>query len=187
MDGLTQTAFRAELKAVVAALTYARTAQGSPQIRLWVDCQGVIDKFLLLVGGQRLLRRTSPNADLWQEVLDLVWDVGRERISITKVPAHVELTEEHSEFERWLIVNNACADRAAGQSNRDRPDSVWRLWEHHVAQTLGHQELMGQIWRHILAVGKRWTDMFKRNLPGDTTTNEASQDFSAGFSTGRTI
>lgn len=168
LDGLTQTAFRAELKAVVAALTYARTAQGSPQIRLWVDCQGVVDKFLLLVGGQRLLRRTSPNADLWQEVLDLVWDVGRERISITKVPAHVELTEEHSEFERWLIVNNACADRAAGQSNRDRPDSVWRLWEHHVAQTLGHQELMGQIWRHILAVGKRWTDMFKRNLPGVT-------------------
>ena len=165
LDGLTQTAFRAELKAVAVALSYGRQWSGDAPIRIWVDCQGVVDKFLMLVSGQRSLRRSGPNADLWREVLDAVADIGRDKIVVAKVAAHVVVSDELSELERWLAINNGCADRAAGQANIERPDSVWRLWEHHVRQVEGVQHVMDALWRHQLAVSVRWTEFYTQATP----------------------
>ena len=57
-------------------------------VRIWTDCQGVINKFYLLAWGNKKLKQNSSNADLWTWVLQSVEGLGRSLIQLRKVPAH---------------------------------------------------------------------------------------------------
>ena len=80
LAGLCQTAFRAELYAVAYVLHWASVS--SVSVRLWSDCLGVINKFLLLTRGNVKLKLNEPNYDLWTWILDSVHCLGLRRIQL---------------------------------------------------------------------------------------------------------
>ncbi|CAE7783021.1 unnamed protein product [Symbiodinium sp. CCMP2592] len=88
LRGILQTAFRAEITAVIAALRVALVSKRV--VRIWSDCAGVVKRLRAAGKGQLVVRSSLPNCDLWSEVVALV-----ERIqtpwSIHKVAAHEDL------------------------------------------------------------------------------------------------
>ena len=159
--GLVQTAFRAELIAVAAALYYG--AGTNRPLRIWSDCQGVIRRFTALVHGCCQLKANAPNADLWGLILDLVDNIGLERIIIQKVAAHQVLPVSASPFERWVHHHNAAVDRAAREANMNRPGHIWHLWEQLALQTCGLQRICSDILNFQLQVCQQWTQHSKED------------------------
>ena len=104
LSGLTQTVYRAELRAVVAAVSFA--IQASRFCRIWSDCQAVISGFSKFVVRRFPVNPNHAHADLWRELQLLVWDFGVSRVQIIKVPSHQGLDSEQPAFDRWYIVGN---------------------------------------------------------------------------------
>ena len=161
LQGLYQSAFRAELQAVVVALDWALSCPSSISgVRLWIDCQGVLDKMLLLLDGLQRPKLTGPNGDLWQALVDKAGQFGRSRIWFAKVAAHVEESDQTTALDTWFALGNAAADRAARQANFGRPPAAWDLWERHAAEVCGHRALGDTLRTFQLAVCKLWTTQF---------------------------
>ena len=80
-----QSAFRAELTALVHALRWARSSGFS--VRLWSDCLGVVRGFRRLQSGQPL-RRNRVHTDLWLQISDVLADWEGGVIKIVKVVSH---------------------------------------------------------------------------------------------------
>lgn len=161
LGGLVQTAFRAELTAVCAALTYGQ--QSGRDIRIWTDCLGVVRKYTALVQGHGTVRRNSSNADLWFRILDLVDCIGAHRIQVIKVAAHQNPDTLGSEHEKWIARNNATVDWAARAANLDRPPAIWNLWERLVQDTVHLQTVCNTIVGHQLRVAQRWSAAFENS------------------------
>ena len=127
VSGLLQTSFRAELTAVAHAVKFAR--QANVGVRIWADCQAVVDGLALLLADLGRIRANSANADLWTEIVADARDLGCQRVQVVKVAAHETVVDSDSEFERWCKINNACADAAAKAANANRAPEFWQLWE----------------------------------------------------------
>ena len=155
LSGLVQTAFRAELTALCAALFYGQF-QGR-QIRIWTDCQGVQMKFTALVQGGCQLRPNSPNTDLWAMVLELVSAIGADNIQVIKVAAHQTLPEGALDVDAWVHYHNSAVDRAARVANLNRSSSAWSLWEELALQTTGLLRISQDILQFQLQVCQRWS------------------------------
>ena len=166
LPGLIQTSFRAELMALVAALVYG-SALGCT-ITIWTDCLGVQLKYLALTRGGCQLRPNSPNMDLWSTVLDLAAQIGENNITVVKVAAHQILNDGASDIEKWVYHHNAAADHAAKTANRDRPGSVWTLWEQLVRQTEGLHRVCNEILDYQLKVCERWSESSPTTRPQPT-------------------
>ncbi len=154
LSGMIQTAFRAELTAVCAALHYA-CGLARP-VRIWTDCLGVLRKFYGVVAGHGSIRINSANADLWLRVVELSHHIGIGNIQLIKVAAHQQLSSQATDLERWIHVHNAAVDGAARWANVSRPRSIWDLWEALVLQTDGLQNVCKQVLAHQLRVCLRW-------------------------------
>lgn len=161
--GLSQTAYRAELTALVAALTFV--AQSPRWVRIWSDCEAVVNKFHLLTSGKVSVKVNGKHSDLWLEVVRLVEVIDLKHIRVIKVPAHEDITTATTSFDEWICVANSVADRAAKAANRNRVGNFWTLWEHHVGQSLKMRFLGVQIRDHIAAVNMRWVSRFKDREP----------------------
>ena len=131
LAGLIQTAFRAELMALRVTLQWALKWSG---VRIWLDCQGVIDRYNLHVIGGKPISMVSSNGDLWQEVFELANSVGLSRIQLVKIDAHVAITDFTPEALRWARINNGCVDSAAKECNKSRGGGFWN----HLAGTCRH-------------------------------------------------
>ena len=162
LPGRCQSAFRAELFALVVALSWV--AEWQIPTRIWIDCQGVIDKFLLLTAGKRKLDGTGRNNDLWTVVQGLVNSI-QVQVQLIKVDSHQQWERETPELLRWVRINNACADRAAGVANQQRSSQFWRIWEAHSAFVLKLQHIAQQVRNHLVRVSKRWTENFSLEGP----------------------
>ena len=158
LGGLIQTAFRAELTAVCAALSYGQ--HSGRDIRIWTDCLGVVRKYTALVHGHSTIRRNSSNADLWFRILDLVDSIGSHRIQVIKVAAHQNPDTLEGLQDKWIARNNAAVDRAARAANLDRPPAIWTLWEQLVHETVHLQTVCKAIVGHQLRVAQRWSASF---------------------------
>lgn len=154
LPGIIQSAFRAELWALCAALHYSQNVVG--QIRIWCDCQAVVSKFHAFVLGRVPVRPNTAHQDLWEQVVQLVDTIGRDRVFVGKVRAHQDCGQIADHLEAWYALNNACADRAAVTSNSNRASSVWQLWEQHSAMVARHSTLGAAIAKHMVAVNRRW-------------------------------
>ena len=126
LPGLIQTAFRAEIFAVLSALTFANLARRP--VRIWSDCAGVIRKLRRLQTGDIQIRPSMLNCDLWRRVADVMAQLTVPW-SVHKVAAHVDAEDSKSALEDWLIFNNDVVDRAADAANYQRPASFWEIWE----------------------------------------------------------
>jgi len=86
LPGLIQTAYRAELYAIMAALRFAaKTRRG---IRIWTDCQSALDAFAAHVRDAMPVRANSKHSDLLLAIQQLALEVGPGCVEVLKVPAH---------------------------------------------------------------------------------------------------
>lgn len=186
LGGLVQTAFRSELFAVVVSLSWA--VLWNKSVRIWTDCQSVIDRcYLIGVGGFRV-HQCSANNDLWNEVARLIHELGPDRVRFVKVSAHEEWSSETEEVVRWAQIGNACVDHAARMANNDRGVAAWDLWTRHSQLVYKHSVVAAEIQRHHLLVSQRWTEEYSNTVPRLPTTKpprEAKQKpmFCLGLST----
>ena len=156
LPGIIQTAFRAELMALRVVLQWA--VHWSGMIRVWLDCQGVIDRYNLIVVGAKAISAITPNGDLWHEVVDLAQRVGIDRIQLIKVTAHVTLDDGLPEALRWAHMNNGCADHAAKAKNSNRGDKFWVQWKEHAERVVQMQQLADHIRQHQVEVLSDWLE-----------------------------
>ncbi len=133
LGGITQSVYRAELFAVLAAVTYAEKA--GKGVRIWSDCLSVVRKFILLVAGSKRLRPNTAHYDLWCRILDKVAIIGAPLVRLIKVPAHECLDSATCDFDEWLIFHNQCVDLAAKQANVQRGERFWIRWHQHASET----------------------------------------------------
>ena len=155
LGGLVQTAFRSELFALLVALTWA--GEWGKSVRIWTDCQGVLDKFSLIMDGGHRVPSCGANNDLWEECECNIRSLGRERVQIVKVAAHQSWSSETPEVTRWTWIGNACVDAAAKAANSQRSPDAWSLWSQHAKAVVSQQQIAEAIRSQQLAVGKRWT------------------------------
>ena len=117
LAGLLQSAYRAELFAIVTAMKFAIAHKCS--VRIWTDCQSAIDAFCTHVRDGIAVKAKS------MQVLAL--EIGTGCVDVLKVPAHTSLHHCNNDLERWLITGNDFADKAAKAANVARPVEIWKL------------------------------------------------------------
>ena len=164
LGGIIQSAYRGELFAVLAALTYAeRACKG---VRIWCDCLSVIRKFVLLVDGSKRVKANTAHADIWSQILEKVHSIGADLVKLIKVPAHQSLSDAADDFEQWLNFHNHCVDNAAKCANLQRGDVFWDLWHRHATATDQYMHCGVAVRDFLTVVGQRWV---QRGSGSDTT------------------
>eukprot|EP00435_Cladocopium_sp_Y103_P008506 s2756_g2.t1 len=153
VSGLLQSAYRAELTAVCMALRVAR--QKSCAVRIWCDCQGVVDGVRKLLTRSRRIRVNGRHSDLWFEVDLLLSELGRECVQITKVAAHQDITNTVSGFDAWCFLYNGLADQAAQLANLNRTEEFWLLHKQFVAETDSALSIAHALQRIMLSISRR--------------------------------
>ena len=127
LSGFLQTAFRAELAAVLAAILFA--AKHSTPCWVYSDCQGVVDRVQGFLNGFPRPGTRGRNSDLWTRIFDAVLEARQWLRGIVKVKAHQDVAMARSPEEAWLWENNHHADRAADAMNQARSPQFWQLWD----------------------------------------------------------
>ena len=92
LPGMIQSSFRAEICAVLAALSFA--VRYAVPTRVWCDCEGVVSRVSRFLQGSPAPRPSSPNFDLWSKVWQLLQSISV-RFEIFRVLAHEELDNCH--------------------------------------------------------------------------------------------
>ena len=156
LPGLLQSAYRAELFALVTALQFG--ASLCRPIRVWTDCQSVIDAFSAHVRDVLPVRANAKHCDLLRSLQQVMQDVPQSCVEVLKVPAHASIADCRSDIERWLFTGNDVADKAAKAANVARPPHVWTLWGHLSDQLVAHRSQADLVRSHIVAVAKIWQD-----------------------------
>ena len=129
-------------------------AVSSVRVRIWSDCLGVINKYLLLTRGNVKLKPNEPNFDLWNWILESVRCLGQHRVQLFKVKAHLQVRAATSRFDAWKRWCNGVADRAAKIANLVRGESFWKMWSGHVRDIVASRTLFQQVSHLRLAVAK---------------------------------
>ncbi len=161
LGGITQSVFRAELFAVLAALTYAEVAGRG--VRIWSDCLSVVRKFVLLTQGSKRLRPSTAHYDLWSQILEKVSGIGVSLVRLIKVPAHESLANATCDFDEWLIYHNQCVDLAAKQANVQRGERFWTQWHLHAVETDLCLRSGVTVRDFISSVAQRWVQRNQTN------------------------
>ena len=86
LSGVLQTAYRAELRAVIVALQFARRHRVCA--RIWTDCLNVLHAFQTHVVNGLRIQPNGRNADLLCELVDCAEQLGLANVAVLKVPAH---------------------------------------------------------------------------------------------------
>lgn len=155
LSGVLQTAYRAELQAIVAALTIA--AKFDVWVRIWSDSASAISAYHKYVCDAVPVNPNSKHSDLLREMQRLAQELGVAKIAVLKVPAHQAPELFSSDLDRWLIAGNGAADAAANAANHTRGPSFWNLWEAHSRQVYENQCTARLVRRHMVAVGRLWS------------------------------
>ena len=156
LSGVLQSAFRAELQAIVVALKI--TLKFGVWVRIWSDSASVISLYQKHVLDRAPVNFNCKHSDLLQELVGLAADIGHHKIAILKVPAHENKAQYETELEHWLLDGNAAADHAARWANQARAPATWQLWNAHVQSLYENRQLGSLVRRHMINVGRLWKD-----------------------------
>ena len=129
LPGRKQTAFRAELFAMMVAMS---TCMNSI---IYTDCRAV------WLGIARLQRDgwdplhwvTVPDADLWWGAWQILNQPER-RLSVEWTKSHRSISEAANSFEAWSIYHNNLTDKAASTDNYQLHPQLQEIWENLVQQ-----------------------------------------------------
>ena len=151
LPGLLQSSYRAEIYAVIRALSIARLQH--EQVCLWSDCSAVVTRLQKLLQG-REPKPNSAHSDLWNQIYLLLQDFAHGQVSITKVAAHRTQTSAVSPLEEWCFANNSVADQAATWAQRKRPEEFWCFFDRHVQATIACQQLSREVQWTMLKISQ---------------------------------
>lgn len=153
LPGILQSAFRAEMYALLQALRWAiRTRR---KIRVWCDCLGVVERAQRLASSTWKVSVNSANADLWKRIEEAIGQLGAVNFCITKVAAHQDINRATSSLQSWVCLHNLLVDRAARLANLCRPSCFWELFHLHREQVEYYHACGSQIARIILDVSRK--------------------------------
>ena len=138
LPGILQTAPRAELTAMLAALKWVLRYQCVSYI--WVDAKNVVTGVQACLDG--LDHEPTDNLDLWQQVKALLDQLPHTLIKVFHVPSHLSPGLTASPFEDWVAEHNGHVDSVAGLANQNR--SVDFVSIHNQAVQF-HQATLAQI------------------------------------------
>eukprot|EP00435_Cladocopium_sp_Y103_P042710 s112_g11.t2 len=128
LPGICQSAYRAEIFAVLRALLAARGVVG--QIFLWTDCRGVVRRLRKILHGC-MPRANSAHFDLWIRVFEACQAFRPDQVMVTEVRSHQNLEQVGSVLEFWCAQHNAYVDSAAKHAQWRRPASFWTFYAMH--------------------------------------------------------
>lgn len=152
VPGILQTAYRAELVALVHALQIAQRL-GSP-VRIWTDCKGVVDLVQGFQGNRVVFKINASHADLWQVVHNLLDTLGS-KVSFHRVFSHNVVGEGQSEVDSWAAWHNNLVDIAAGGITTKRSPEFGSLWRQVAEELAQHRRLHGLIFEVFLKVAHK--------------------------------
>eukprot|EP00435_Cladocopium_sp_Y103_P028358 s1432_g7.t1 len=129
LRGIQQCILRAEVTAVLSAITWAAKSPGD--LHLWVDNQIVVFHLRQLLQGS-----AAPDSfehhDLWQQIAELV-RLSLASIHVHKVASHVDAQDSQGPVEDFTKQWNDVADLQAKIANQRRPEFFVRVWSRYVA------------------------------------------------------
>ena len=127
LQGLLQSAYRAEIRAVLEAVRIAHHSR--LKVRIWSDCEGVVTRVRAMLGKQWKASVNSRHFDLWSQLSVLLNECGPGRVVITKVAAHRDHEGCVSALESWCFLYNGLVDHAARAAHLLRSQGFWDI--HH--------------------------------------------------------
>jgi len=166
LAGVVQSAFRAELQAVVVALRIA--LKFGVWVRIWSDSSSVISLYQKHVLDCAPVSFNCKHSDLVREMVSLAQDIGPHKIALLKVPAHEKKEQYETDLEHWLLDGNSAADNAARWANHNRPPGIWQLWNQHAQSLHDNRVTASLVRRHMVNVGRIW-----KNSPGAAPSRES--------------
>ena len=151
MPGLLQGSYRAEVFAIMRALSLATYARG--KIFLWTDCNAVVVRLRRLLRGGGV-RPNCAHSDLWMNIFDALQNFVPGQVVITKVAAHQKLSAARNPLQEWCFQHNGFADAAAAQAHYMRPQEFWDFYAKHVAAIISARELARTVQTVLLKVSQ---------------------------------
>ena len=116
VPGLLQTAPRAEIWAVIAAVRWILKYR--VKSILWIDSQHVVDGLAALQRGKNC--QNWHNSDLWRRLSSLLESLDDGLLQARHVPSHLCQTATESPFKDWLAQHNNHVDTLATVANTVR-------------------------------------------------------------------
>ena len=150
LPGMLQSAYRAEVYAVLRALQVCR--MHGVGVFIWTDCNAVVVRLRRLLRGGTV-KPNSAHADLWTAIARCLEDCEG-RVTITKVAAHQSSHQVFGPLEEWSAHYNHLADRAAVLAQQKRPEGFWQFYDVHVRATCASQELSRAVQKVLLAISR---------------------------------
>ena len=117
LPGLLQTAPRAELFALLSAVSWIRFfgVQGV----IWGDSLSAVEGLSLILAGQAPADKWN-NLDLWQRIWEQLAELEPGQLRTQHVPSHLDAELCETEFEEWVARWNQYADTTACCTNANR-------------------------------------------------------------------
>lgn len=153
LPGLLQTAYRAEVFAVLVALRL--TSQSQCKVRLRCDCEGVVKRVCRILHGSSPCTPNSVHFDLWADITDMIEQIGRDHVQITHVSSHVDPLREQCALKgQWAYFHNGVVDVAAKTANLSRSTDFWIFHRSHVRAVRSFRYISRQVQDVLVRVSK---------------------------------
>ena len=151
LPGLFQSSYRAEIFAILRALSAAQCQRN--RVHLWSDCNAVVVRLRKVLRGCPL-RVNSAHFDLWSRISDVLLHFEPGQVIITKVRAHQLIAEAESPLEEWCFWHNCMADKAASLAQQCRPQGFWEFYSSHVSAVQTCESISRQVQKVQLAISQ---------------------------------
>ena len=126
VPGTLQSAYRAELCAMLSALLFA--AKVGRKVWIWSDCLGIVSKVRRWLQGAWVPTQRTRHYDLWCQILSFL-HVLQPLVSVCKVVSHLDPSLEKTAGDEWCAFHNNQVDRAAANAQLAREESFWDVWQ----------------------------------------------------------
>lgn len=160
LPGMLQTVVRAELTAVISALSYA--IQVGRSIRIWTDNQFVCDTIRTMMQTSFVVDRQKPNHDLLAVLHVLIHQAGNSLQGVVKVVSHQQVHLGLTPTERWVIAGNDAADNVATNAYFSSPE-IMDNWQRSGDALRTQRNLKRKLHEMLIAIGQHCTLHAKQN------------------------
>ena len=151
LPGLLQSSYRAEIFAILRALTIASASRA--KIFLWTDCKAVVKRLRRLLNGYPV-KPNSKHSDLWDCIADILQNLNANQVVITRVAAHQHSDHATGPLQEWCFTNNGFADKAAVQAHHGRSREFWQFAAKHVAAFLAARNVSRAVQQVLLSISR---------------------------------
>ena len=124
LQGITQSIDRAELLALIAAMSWCVYHQTN--VHIWSDSLSTV-RIALQILQTGVTPHHVANLDLWLRFADLCEQTTLDAVQIHWIPSHLDALQAVDAFEDWIIGWNSHVDAHAVQTNWNRSEHFWAV------------------------------------------------------------